>query len=65
MERLIREYREYAKDTFCDILLIAAGDIEDSLIAAGATPGKDYTYLDIYKLAIEVWGRGYGRDTRE
>ena len=30
---------------------IVAANIEGSLIQAGAVPGKDYTILDLYKLA--------------
>lgn len=53
--RLIKEYEDYAEDDFSDFLLLIATGIEDSLIQAGAEPGKDYSYLDIYKLAVEVW----------
>lgn len=34
-----------------DCYQIIAANIEGSLIQAGATPGKDYTVLDVYKLA--------------
>lgn len=34
-----------------DCYQIIAANIEGSLIQAGATPGKDYTILDVYKLA--------------
>lgn len=55
MNRLIELYDDYAEHTFCDFLLLIATDVEDSLLAAGAEPGTDYTYLDVYKLAVEVW----------
>lgn len=52
--RLINEYKDYDEDSLCDYLLIIAGNVEDSLMAAGAVPKIDYTYLDIYKLAVEL-----------
>jgi len=36
---------------FQDALLVTACYIEDSLIQGGAKPGKDYTVVDLYKLA--------------
>lgn len=54
MDRLINEYENYAPDTLTDYLLIIARDIEDSMMHAGAEPGKDYTYLDIFKMAVEL-----------
>jgi len=41
----------YAKNAFPDAYLVTACWIESSLIQAGAKPGKDYTILDLYKLA--------------
>jgi hypothetical protein len=38
-------------NAFPDAFMITADIIERSLIQAGATPGKDYTLLDLYKLA--------------
>lgn len=54
MDRLINEYENYAPDTLTDYLLIIARDVEDSMMSAGAEPGKDYTYLDIFKMAVEL-----------
>lgn len=54
MDRLINEYENYAPDTLTDYLLIIARDVEDSMMQAGAEPGKDYTYLDIFKMAVEL-----------
>lgn len=51
-ERLINEFNEYALDTLTDYLSILARDIEDALIQCGAEPGKDYGYLDLFKLAV-------------
>jgi hypothetical protein len=34
-------------------------NVEEAMLAAGATPGKDYTYRDLFTLAtpfvLEVW----------
>jgi hypothetical protein len=35
-----------------DFLTIVANNIEESMLQAGAMPGTDYTYRDIYQLAI-------------
>jgi hypothetical protein len=40
-----------APNALPDALLITASIIENSLIQAGAKPGKDYTILDLYRLA--------------
>ena len=53
--RLIKEYKRYGKDSLGDYLLILATDVEDSMIEAGAEPGKDYTYLDIFKMATTIY----------
>lgn len=37
--------------TLTDLFLCMAVNIEDSLLEAGAIPDKDYTRLDLYKLA--------------
>jgi len=50
-KRLIREFGESDPKTLEDLWLVLARNAEDSLIKAGATPGKDYTMLDLYKLA--------------
>jgi hypothetical protein len=36
---------------FSDTLYAAAANIEESLLMAGATPGEDYTRLDLLRLA--------------
>ncbi len=38
-------------DNLDDCFLVMAGTIEDSIISARAIPGKDYSILDLYKLA--------------
>mgnify|MGYP000920431666 CR=1 FL=1 len=54
-DRLIKEYTQYGKDSLTDYLLILATDVENSMISAGAVPGKDYTYLDIFKMATTLY----------
>ncbi|WP_045958787.1 hypothetical protein [Xenorhabdus poinarii] len=36
-----------------DYLRLIALNIEESMLEAGATPGKDYTFIDIYKMAMQ------------
>lgn len=50
--RLIDTFENY-DPTGEDKLILLATWIEDQLQEMGATPGKDYTYLDIAKLAME------------
>lgn len=51
---LIRQYAHSDQSTLQDCWLVTASEIEQSLIEAGATPGEDYGYLDLYKLAMPV-----------
>lgn len=36
-----------------DALLVVASNIEDTLLLNGAEPGKDYSYMDLYNLAMK------------
>lgn len=49
--QLIRSYETIDQTTLEDFYMAIAQSIEKSLIQAGATPGTDYTFLDLYKLA--------------
>lgn len=51
MKKLITAYASIDETTLDDVFLAVASTIEDSLIQAGATPVKDYTIIDLYKLA--------------
>jgi len=51
MSNLLRRPENYGTNVFQDALLVTACYIEDSLIQGGAKPGKDYTVVDLYKLA--------------
>ncbi len=51
MDNLLKDYDSIDPSTLEDLLLAMAKNIESSMIQAGATPGKDYTVLDLYKLA--------------
>jgi len=48
------EFGEISPDSLTDHLYSVAKDIEKAMIMAGAKPGKDYTYLDLFKLAVTV-----------
>ncbi|WP_446323654.1 hypothetical protein [Acinetobacter sp. 1207_04] len=50
IKRLI-DFEYGSTEDLSDYLLIVAMNIEDSLMTAGAIPNKDYTYLDLIKLA--------------
>jgi hypothetical protein len=51
MKNLLQRPTTYGRNAFPDAYLVTACWIEDSLIQGGAKPGKDYTILDLYKLA--------------
>ena len=42
-----------------DLLLVVAKNIEEAMLTAGAEPGKDYTYRDLFTLslpfAVDTW----------
>lgn len=48
---LVKRYEEVDQTNLTDMLMIAARNVEDALIQSGAEPGKDYSILDVYKLA--------------
>lgn len=48
---LIRTFESVDPTTLDDLFLCIAATIEDSLRQNGAEAGKDYTILDLYKLA--------------
>lgn len=48
---LIQKLNEVVPGELADEYLAMAYTIELSLISGGAVPGKDYTILDLYKLA--------------
>ena len=56
-ERLVKEYDEYDEydsNTLTDTLLICARDFEDAMLAAGASPEKDYDYKFIFDQASRL-----------
>jgi len=48
---LLPSFQHVGANDFSDFYAIMARNVEDALITGGATPGKDYTILDLYKLA--------------
>lgn len=53
-EPLIKEYATVDTRTLQDGWMEIAREIEASLMNSGAVPGKDYAYLDLYKLAQPI-----------
>lgn len=51
---LIAEYDQVDTRTLQDNWLEVAREIEASMMNAGAVPGKDYSYLDLYQLAQPI-----------
>lgn len=51
---LIADYQHVDTKTLEDNWLEVARTIEASMMQAGAIPGKDYSYLDLYKLAQPI-----------
>jgi hypothetical protein len=56
---LIRFVGKTEPEALEDLLLIMAKNVESAMVTAGAEPGKDYTYRDLFTLAmplvLEVW----------
>lgn len=56
-DRLIKKCNDssltFGEKDLTDYLRVIAINIEDSMIEAGAVPGKDYTFIDIYKMAMQ------------
>lgn len=50
-KQLIKSYDKLDVNSLEDFYMIVAQNIETSLIQSGASPGTDYTMLDLYKLA--------------
>lgn len=51
---LIKQYQTVDTSTLQDGWMEVAREIEASLMNSGAVPGKDYTYLDLYKLSQPI-----------
>lgn len=56
---LIQNLSTCARRAFSDELLAIAHNIEMALISSGAEPGKDYTRLDLFRMAepymLSLW----------
>ena len=52
--RLLRVYDTTDPRATEDFIYICALNIEDAMLTGGATPGVDYTILDLYRLAIQI-----------
>lgn len=50
--RLIRDISVTDRSTLEDLILVMAMNIEESLLEAGAIAGKDYTYKDLWTMAM-------------
>lgn len=61
MKKLIHDFETIDQDSLEDLFIALAKTVEDSLLQAGAVPGKDYTILDCYKIAqpfaLEIFKR--------
>lgn len=49
--RLIPDFDHYDKDNLSDVYMLCAFAIEQTFVDVGAVPGKDYSYMDLMKLA--------------
>lgn len=54
MKRLLRTHTETDHTTYEDLIYLAALNTEDALLTGGATPGKDYTLLDLYRISAPL-----------
>lgn len=50
-EKLLPDLDDFDMSQLSDVYFVMAKQVEYSLLSAGAVPGKDYTVLDLYRLA--------------
>lgn len=62
---LIQKLDVIARGHLADEYLAMAYNVELSLISAGAVPGKDYSILDLYKLAQPLVVELFRDDSRQ
>ena len=62
---LIQKLDVITRGALIDEYLAMAYNVEQSLIAAGGVPGKDYTLLDLYKLAQPLVIELFRDDSRQ
>lgn len=53
-KRLLTTYETVDMSALEDVIYVFALNVEDALITGGAEPGKDYTILDLYKMAMPL-----------
>lgn len=61
--RLVHPYSITDPTVVSDFMLCVMASVEDSLMSAGARPGKDYDYRDLLQAATPLvagqWGDGH------
>lgn len=60
-ERLVKTHEKSDMGTFDDLLHCCMCTVEDGLITSGLVPGRDYTAMDLAKLAMPLaleWSKG-------
>lgn len=62
---LIQKLDVIDRGNLADEYLAMAYNVEQSLLLAGAVPGKDYTLLDLYKLAQPLVIELFRDDSRQ
>lgn len=55
-QRLTKKLALIDEKSLTDVLMTVAANIEDALLQHGATPGKDYTYIDLYNMSLKYIG---------
>lgn len=57
-EPLIKHHPDIDPNSLCDWLLLLAYEVEDAMTSAGAIPGQDYGYRDLFLVAATLMDRG-------
>ena len=54
MKRLLKTYETVSNGTIEDSLYLVAANIEDAMLTGGGVPGVDYTFKDLYSMAVTL-----------
>lgn len=52
--RLTKTFATYDTGSIEDYLALMCSNIEDAFLTNGATPGQDYSHLDLMKMAVQI-----------
>lgn len=54
MKRLIKTYEETTTHLVDESIYLTALSVEEAMLTAGGEPGKDYSFMDVFTLAVKL-----------